>query len=72
MGRGALHEACQGGHAGVVAVLADASDDIDAVDRDGWSAVHVAAFNGEVACLAILADRGNDHGCRFIALLILL
>ena len=53
-----MHEACQGGHVGVLGRLLDYTRDVDVQDKEGVSPVHVAAQNGELQCLDVLHERG--------------
>ena len=53
-----MHEACQGGHVGVLGLLLDYTRDVDVQDKEGLSPMHVAATNGELKCFEVLHERG--------------
>ncbi len=57
-GRTLLQEACIGGHPNVIKILVDFVEDVDATDKEGQSACHIAGFQGEVDCLQVLAENG--------------
>lgn len=55
-----LSSACWSGHTGTIQVLLDAGADVDAVDDDGWRAIHWAVQKGHLKCLEQLLAAGAD------------
>ena len=58
--RTSLQQACFFGHVKTVRVLLDAGADVDAIDNNGWRALHIAAQNGHLEVVQVLLDAGAD------------
>lgn len=65
-GRTALHWACLEGHVRVVKIFLDSQavalfhETIDAMDKDGFTPLALASFNGHVIVAQLLLDHGAD------------
>jgi len=60
-----LHCACEFGRLGCVAQLVEYGADIEYTNRkDGWSALHWAAFNGQVKVVKLLLKKGADANLK--------
>lgn len=70
-GNSALHHACKSGHLATVKVLRSLGVDLDAFNKAGDAALHVAAFNGRTEVLMLLAKYGCNinyrSGCKKMA-----
>lgn len=62
-GQTALHQSCQLGNLELVKVLVRFGADVRLANRDGWSAVHIAAFGGHTDILLYLMT-ANNLSCR--------
>jgi ankyrin repeat protein len=61
----ALHAACAGGgQAEVVRVLLAAGAPVDALDKHGYTPLHIAAANGAAACVEALLAKGAKRDAR--------
>jgi ankyrin repeat protein len=58
-GQTALHETCQLGNLELVKLLVRFGADVQLANRDGWSAVHIAAFGGHTDILLFLMQAVN-------------
>jgi hypothetical protein len=59
-GRIALFEACDKGHTECAQLLINHKADLNAKDRFGNSALHVAAMYGRLSCVKLLVQNGAD------------
>ncbi|GFS01598.1 ankyrin-3 [Elysia marginata] len=55
-----LHDACIGGHLDCVALLLDVMENVEAPDKNGQTAAHLAAFNGEAGALSLLLEHALE------------
>lgn len=62
-GQTALHQSCQLGNLELVKLLVKFGADVRLANRDGWSAVHIAAFGGHTDILLFLMTASN-LACR--------
>ncbi|KAK7497051.1 hypothetical protein BaRGS_00011787 [Batillaria attramentaria] len=62
-GQTALHQSCQLGNLELVKLLVKFGADVRLANRDGWSAVHIAAFGGHTDILLYLMTASN-LACR--------
>lgn len=62
-GQTALHQSCQLGNLELVKLLVRFGADVRLANRDGWSAVHIAAFGGHTDILLYLMT-ANNLACR--------
>lgn len=64
LGRTALHEACDQGHADIVDELLKAGADITVKDAEGNTALHVAASRGRFVCALKLIKAGSSINAK--------
>jgi len=62
-GRIPLHDACQGGHVGVLQELLTYGG-LELTDKRGQTPLHVAAYHGEAQCAQLLCSNSADIGSR--------
>lgn len=62
-GQTALHQSCQLGNLELVKVLVRFGADVRLANRDGWSALHIAAFGGHTDILLFLMT-ASSLACR--------
>lgn len=55
-----LHDAVGQKHRDVAAYLLDKGADVNAVTKDGLTALHMAAQNGDIAIIALLLEPGRN------------
>ncbi|RDD43953.1 Transient receptor potential cation channel subfamily A member 1 [Trichoplax sp. H2] len=63
-----FHRAAQGGHAKAMEICLDNGTNINSVQKDGWSALHITAANGYYEATKLLVDQGaavNIHNYQY-------
>ncbi|MEX2458574.1 MAG: ankyrin repeat domain-containing protein [Actinomycetota bacterium] len=63
-GRSALHWAVSSGQKDAVQALIDGKARLDATDNDGWTPLHVAAWNESIEVVRCLIQAGADRNLR--------
>ena len=61
-GQTALHQSCLDGNFELVKILVKFGADIKLANRDGWNALHIAAYGGhsDIALYLLSANRGGS------------
>ncbi|KAL4219658.1 hypothetical protein ACF0H5_022230 [Mactra antiquata] len=62
-GQTALHQSCLDGNFELVKLLVKFGADVKLANRDGWNALHIAAYGGhqDIALYLISANRNNKR-----------
>jgi len=64
LGKAALHVACIDGYIGVLRKLLEYKPDLQLLDDNGQSALHICAYVNQEQATEMLLDAGVDVNCR--------